>query len=144
MNSGPAIYPDIEEQKAFYEATQNTGRSLFPRLEINEVFQLYGVPESQLLEILQFLSINPELIQTLMEAVPHLDRIFGDARRYLELDQDPDGEFEELFCVILVDAQPEQALRMLRRLDQTWFSKAAKDIHNRLNFTVDTADDEPV
>ena len=137
-------FAEAAEQKAFEKACQETARDLFPSRRIDEVFSRYSLPESQIPNIVGFLSNHPSLIQLLVQAVPYLEEIFGDARRYLEIDQDPDGGFREIFCVVVVKSGPEQALRLLRLFDEMWSSNVANDADNLLNFTVDTEDDEPV
>lgn len=104
------------------------------------VFRLYGVPESQQFEIVSFLVSNPHLTRILLEAVPHLERVFGNAYRYLEVERDPDGGEEEIFGVVIVKGEPEQALQLLRQFDEMWFSEVTKETDNRLNFTVEMED----
>ncbi len=65
-------------------------------------------------------------------------------RVHLEVEEDPDGGQSELFGVIVVDTEPEEALSLLDRLDSEWFAQEAGRTRNRLNFTVDTHDDAPV
>ena len=139
-----AIYPNRNEEEDFRRATREAELILFPRHEIDEVFRLYRVPESRFLEIFLFLLINPDVYRVLIEAVPFLERVFGDARRDLEIDHDAVGGFEELFCVVQVEKEPEQALALLRQFDDIWFPRTTNDIRSYLNFTVDTEDDEPI
>lgn len=137
-----SIFRDVGEERAFRRAKRDAERALFLPREIDEVFKLYGVSESQLFEIIRFLSAQPRLVPVLIEAVSYLEEVFGQARRYLELEQDPDGGDEELFCVVLVEGEPEAALQSLWRFDDTWFSKTKRYVRRHLNFTVDTEDDQ--
>lgn len=144
MTLGIAPYPDVRQAQAFQTATHETEYDFFPGYELESVFRLYGVPESQQFEIVSFLVSNSDLARILLEAVPHLKRVFGNAYRYLEVEPDPDGGEEEIFGVVLVKGEPEQALELLRQFDEMWFSEVTKETDNRLNFTVEIEDDEPV
>jgi hypothetical protein len=144
MTLSPAIYQDRGEERAFRRAVQQAESERLPSRDIDEVFRLYGVPESQWVEISQFLAVRPRLVPALMEAVPYLERVFGQARRHLELEQDPEGGDEELFCVVLVKEEPEIALRLLSQFDDTWFSTSTRYVRRHLNFTVDAEDGQRV
>jgi len=144
MTLSIATYPDTRQEQAFQKATLEAEHDLLPPHDINQVFKLYGVPASQWFEIIRYFSMYPDLAQVLVKAVPHIQEVFGQAPRDLELDQDPDGGGEELFGVILVKSEAEEALELLRRFDEIWFSEASKHTHNYLNFTVDIQDDDPV
>jgi hypothetical protein len=81
--------------------------------------------------------INNQLTNFLWEAVPHVRRIFGsDAQLYLELSEDPEGDFRELFIVIKTNHEINKALRLLERLDQEWFLSIVNRVGNCLNITV--------
>ena len=142
MTLNPAIFPDADEERDFQKASEEAERELFP-----PVLRLYRVPESQQFDIsdmIEFLVTNPDLTEILTAAIPHLESVFGKAYRYLELERDPDGGEEEIFAVILFRGIPERALELLRQFDELWFSEVAKNIDNRLNFTVEIEDDDPV
>lgn len=133
-----SIFRDVGEERAFRRAKRDAERDFFPPGKIDEIFKLYGVSEAQMFEIIRFLSTQPRIVPVLIEAVPYLDKVFGQARRYLELEQDPDGGDEELFCVVLVKGEPEAALQLLWQFDDTWFTKTTRYVRRHLNFTVDT------
>jgi hypothetical protein len=137
-----SIFRDVGEERAFRQAVREAECDLFRPREIDEIFKLYGVPESQWVEIVRFLSTRPRLVPVLTEAVSYLQGVFGQARRYLELEQDPDGGDEELFCVVLVKGEPEAALQLLCQFDDAWFSRNTRYVRRHLNFTVDTEDDQ--
>jgi len=66
--------------------------------------------------------IKNQLMNVLWEAVPHIRRIFGSAAQlYLELSDDPEGDFREIFIVIKTNYEINKALRLLDLLDQEWF-----------------------
>lgn len=81
--------------------------------------------------------ISNQLMNVLLEAVPHVRRIFGsDTQLYLELSDDPEGDFRELFIVIKTNHEIEKSLKLLDRLDQDWFLSIVNKIGNTLNITV--------
>jgi hypothetical protein len=83
-------------------------------------------------------------VEVLLEARLHIKRVFGGAEVSLEVEDDPEGDFEELFCVIALRVGPENALSLLRRFDDEWFGEAGKLTNSLLNFTVETIDAEEV
>lgn len=109
--------------------------------KIDGIFRLYSVADSQRAGICRFLRDWPRLTPVLIEAVPYLESVFGQARRHLELEQDPDSSFEELFCVVLAKGDPESALQLLWQFDDIWFSTASRTVQGRLNFTVEVRND---
>ena len=88
-------------------------------------------------EKLQSFIIKNQLKNVLWEAVSHIRRIFGtDAQLYLELSDDPEGDFRELFIVIRANHKIDKALQLLARLDQEWFFSIINKVGNSLNITV--------
>ncbi len=82
------------------------------------------------------------LLSLLVEAPEQMEGIFGlDARLFLELDEDPEENFDELFIVIETDRDQEDALALLSKLDDTWFLKVLPKTRNLLNITVETKDE---
>ena len=138
MTPDTAIFPDTKQERDLRKEIEEVKRILFPPPEIGMALRLYGIPESQQLDIVRFLLASPSLAQILLEAVPHLENVFGDVYLYLELEPDPEGGEEEIFGVIRMRGDPEQALELLRRFDEMWFSKVAHDVRRRVNFTIDT------
>ncbi|HEX9974008.1 MAG TPA: hypothetical protein VGD14_18195 [bacterium] len=81
--------------------------------------------------------IKNQLTNFLWEAIPHIRRIFGsDAQLFLELSDDPEGDFREIFIVIKTNHEINKALRLLERLDQEWFLSIINRVGNCLNITV--------
>lgn len=143
MSATGAIYQKSEEELAFRRARREAVR-LFPPQELDQVFDLYGVSEPQVISVSGFLTAHPTLVFILLEGRRHLQRIFGQAPAYLELERDPDGGPDELFAVIVAKTGPKEALALLERFDKEWFSRVARRTKGLLNFTVDTHDNEPV
>ena len=78
-----------------------------PHLE--DVFQLYEVPEDQRAEIIRYATQHPGVAQALLAAVPELEKVFGKTRRRLELFHFDDGsEDEQLYVLVLVKDDPDQ------------------------------------
>jgi hypothetical protein len=103
-----------------------------------ECIHYYQVSRHHEAEVVRFLSAHRYLLPILLDAVPHIKRVFGPSPVYLEVEHDPDEGFEELFGVVMVEAEPEKALDLLGRFDQEWFAKVVRRTRSRLNFTVDT------
>lgn len=81
--------------------------------------------------------INNQLTNYLWEAFAHIRRIFGNtAQLFLELNDDPEGNFGELFIVIKTSHEIEKSLQLLERLDQEWFLSIVNKVGNTLNITV--------
>ncbi len=113
-----------------------------PTHTIDDVLRWYRVSEAHTLEVIRFLSAQPGLVPVLLKAVKPLEEVFGQATLCLEVEKDPEGGARELFCVVLVATEPENALRLLTKFDETWFSKTPKYVRRHLNFTVDTEEDD--
>ena len=138
---GP-IYVESRKEEAFREAIGITSLDLFPPQKLDELFEYYRLRGGNDLQVLVYLTRYPDLVSTLLDAQPHISDTFGDVNTYLEIDEDPEGGFEELFGVISVDGSPEDAIRRLDRFDDLWFSRVARATDGRLNFTVDIRDVE--
>ena len=119
------------------------GEGMPPHLE--EVFQLYEVPEDQRAEIISYAGQHPGVAQALREAVPHLEKVFGKARRRLDLFQfwDSDDD-QELFGQVLVKHYPENTFDLLGRFLEAWLPKVPREVRTKLNFSIEPADDYPV
>lgn len=86
-------------------------------------------------EVLQFIEGHPYLLPLLREAPQHVFSIFGrEAELDLELHKDPEEAYDELFIVI--KTKRVDAVELLEKLDK-WFLRVAKDVDNKLNFTVE-------
>lgn len=138
------IYPIVQEEKVFRGTVASVRRKLLPSWQLHDVFQHYDVSADQVIEVVRFLSTHKYLLHILLDARSHIKRVFGQSPVFLEVDQDPNEGFEELFGVIMVAADPKMALSLLARFDQEWFIKVARQTRSKLNFTVDTVKDESI
>ena len=86
-------------------------------------------------EITQFLFENDFLIETLVEAPQHINRIFGEIPLLLELHKDPEENWDELFIVIKSFFSPEEALKKENRLIDEWFFDKIEKTRGKLNIT---------
>jgi len=143
MGKLAAVYRDAQEEKEFRRDVASISRRL-PSWHLYQVFEQYEVSAYQVLEVVRFLSIHAQLQPLLLQAMPHIRRVFGQCPVYLEMEKDPNEGFEELFGVVMVKAEPEEALFLLAQFDREWFTQVAKRTRGRLNFTVDTTNDESV
>lgn len=110
------------------------GKGLPPHLE--EVFQLYEVPEDQRAEIIRYTLQHQGVAMVLLEAVPELKKVFGNARITLDLHVDPEDGWEELFGVIQVKRGNQGNFARLRQFDRAWFRNVPVHVRTNLNFTV--------
>lgn len=139
-----AVYPDVQEERQLRRYMASIQRKLLPSWQLQEVFEHYEVTVPQEFEVVRFLSPHTYLLAVLIEAMPHIRQVFGQCPVYLEVERDPDEGFEELFGVIMANATPEKALTLLAQFDQEWFTQIANRTRGKLNFTVDTTNDESV
>jgi hypothetical protein len=93
-------------------------------------------------EVHRFLRVYPDAADVLIEARPHIERIFGSNTRVtLEVTFDPDSESlrdsEELFADIQTSLPVDAALARLHKLDQDWFLSQLCRVKGRLNFSLE-------
>jgi len=143
MKAQSIIYNDRESQKEFHEALLSVHHMLPPE-DLREILESYEITPSQIIEVIRFLLHYSYLVQVLLDALPKLKEVFGEFQVYLELERDPDENFEELFGVIKVNATPEKALALLTRFDKVWFTQIQWRTLGKFNFTVETTNDESV
>lgn len=97
------------------------------------------VNEEQAAAIAQFLDKHRNVARALLGAEEHVNRLFGPVKRHLEFVTDPEGGRRYLFCVLTVDAEPEEIPRLLRHLDDDWWVKQSWPVRRHLTFTADPA-----
>ena len=120
------------------------GEELPPQLA--EVFQLYEVPQAQRTDIIRYAFQHPGVAQALKAAVPELVKVFGKARRRLDLAQFWDGGGDEqLFGLVQIkDEDEDQDEILLDRFHKAWSPKVPHQVRLYLNFDVITEDDHPI
>jgi len=143
MKQSAAIYPDVQEDRKLRQAKASLLR-VFPPIELDQVLQQYQVTAHQVPEVVKFLLQHRFLLPVLTEATVYLKQIFGQSLVYLEVERDPDEGFTELFGVVVVRKSPEEALALLECFDRLWFTEIAEKTRLKLNFTVDTINNESV
>jgi hypothetical protein len=88
------------------------------------------------LEIINFI-IEHNLLAFLLEARWEIRRVFGnDIVLEIELDPDPEEDFEGLFIIIRTSLSPEDSLDLLDRLDEEWWLDVDDNISNILEIMV--------
>ncbi len=86
---------------------------------IRDLEKLYNMKQPG--EIFEFFYENPDLVEVAIEAVTVLKHVFGtDAGLTLELIRDPETDEQELFALIEVNLEPEEALKRLQEFDNAW------------------------
>lgn len=87
----------------------------------------------------EFLRKHPALIAVLLDAYPHLARIFGTPHLTLNVVRDSEGEGEdELFAYITTTEPVDEALAKLDQFDEEWFLDQDQT-EGRLNFSLEFA-----
>lgn len=107
-------------------------------LERKEILdELKGAYEfSNVEEIRNFIMQNNYLVDILKEAPKNIYRIFGKSiKLILELQSDPEEDFEELFVVIKSSYSPQKAVELEKKLFDEWFVQIIDKVSNKLNFT---------
>jgi hypothetical protein len=91
---------------------------------------------SNIEEIRNFIMQNNYLVNILNEAPENIYRIFGRGiKLILELQSDPEEEWDELFIVIKSPYTAEKAVALERELFDEWFVHIIDKVSNKLNFT---------
>jgi hypothetical protein len=91
---------------------------------------------SNIEEIRNFIMQNNYLVNILNEALENIYRIFGRGiKLILELQSDPEEEWDELFIVIKSPYTAEKAVALERELFDEWFVHIIDKVSNKLNFT---------
>lgn len=89
--------------------------------------------------IRQFLYQHSFLSRMLIDGVQRIRSVFGSqAQLFLELERDPEENFEEVFVVIQTNKNLKDALDLLERLHWDWFLEILPETKNLLNLTVET------
>lgn len=88
-------------------------------------------------EIENYLNQNNPILDSLLEGNIEIREIFTNIKEVsLELHEDFEEDFEQLFIVIKSTNGPEELLTMLNKLDDEWFLQLPYDIINKFNITV--------
>jgi hypothetical protein len=108
------------------------------RPEADDIFKFYKVDSKQKNEIGDFLKSNIALIPVLLEARIQIERLAGKFPLHLDLDQDPEEGFKELFVVVKANKSPAESISLEQKLDREWFIPFHSDLMNKLNFDFET------
>ena len=86
-------------------------------------------------EIREFVLQNEGLLEVLLEEVGEIYRIFGsNIRLQLELHNDPEEKWDELFIVIKSPYKAREAVELERKVFNEWFVHVMDKVNNKLNF----------
>ena len=102
---------------------------------INSIKNLYVLENSQ--KIFKFLKDNNDLMRILKLAPYYIKNVLGSCPLYLELHNDPEENWDELFIIIKTPLGPENALEKEKKLFDIWFSNIINKVGNRLNYAVE-------
>jgi len=103
-------------------------------IAFNEIEDMYEIPEEHKEKIRVFLEEHEYLSPILGEAKGKIASVFGeDVHLCLELHNDPEEVWNELFIVIRSEYNAAEALRLENKLAEEWFLDRMEDIKGRLN-----------
>jgi len=103
---------------------------------IKEIQAIYQNSSAKWEEIECFLKKYPFLVSVLIEAKQKISSIFGEtSKTILELNKDPEEDFEEIFIVIKSSFDSEKARELMDKLDEEWFLKRIDETKGKLNIT---------
>ncbi len=88
-------------------------------------------------EILRFLSRDSFLVPCLLRMYPTLRRHFGTRRIYLEVVAEPEFEDERLGVFVAVGCSADEALDLLGRFDEEWWSDIPSWLEKNLIVSVE-------
>lgn len=92
------------------------------------------------IDVARFLMSYPELIQEMVEAIPHISSIFKVSEALgLSVQADPDSEqiAKHLLVRIYTSCTPDEALNQLNRFDNEWLITRPVEFRNRVIFHVE-------
>jgi hypothetical protein len=113
--------------------------TIMERPDMENIFKFYKVDENQENVIADFLESNSKVVPVLLEARLQIERLIGKFPLHLELEQDPEEKFEELFVIVKADKRPEESISLIEKLDREWFIPLHSDLMDRLNFDIETS-----
>jgi hypothetical protein len=86
-------------------------------------------------EIREFILQNEGFLEVLLEGVGEIYRIFGsNIRLQLELHNDPEEKWDELFIVIKSSYTAREAVELERKVFNEWFVHVMDKVNNKLSF----------
>ena len=90
-------------------------------------------------QISTFLFQNDFLLDIIEESYDTIREVFGNyPQLYLDIYEDPEEDAEELFIIIERVHPPEESLKLLNLLDETWFLDVIDQTRGKLNITVES------
>jgi hypothetical protein len=106
-------------------------------LTIYDLPQDIGEPRNE--KIVTYLLGHQYLIPILREAKNQIKRFFGDVLVILELEEDPEEDWKELFGIIKVQIPMGKALQLQEKFYEEWFSPISRKFKSfpDLNFHVE-------
>jgi hypothetical protein len=102
---------------------------------VSSLYQSYRFINPEL-EIINFIR-EYNLLAFLLQAPWEIRRVFGnEIVLEIELDRDPEEDFEGLFITIKTKLSPEDSLNLLDRLDEEWWLSVDDNIRTKLGIMV--------
>ena len=126
LSIGDFTIPFNKESSVFLRSIEN--------IELLEHFYCFDNPD----EIKRFLLIHDYLIDCLFKTYGKIKKIFGEnaVELCLELNRDPEEDFEGLFIIIKTNLSPEKSLDLLDEFDEEYWLDISDEIGNILEVMV--------
>lgn len=107
-------------------------------MESRKIYELlkdiYSFEDAE--RIIEFLSLNQDLIDVLLEADKYIDKIFGQVHKHLELHWDPEEDYQCMFIVIETDLPVDVAMDKLDRFDEEYWLNVKDEVSDKLEVIV--------
>jgi hypothetical protein len=138
MTFGEAPGIECLKDRSMVGAAKNLTTNVASERDIATVTATYRPRDRA--EVDRFLHAHPQIVPLLVEASPHLERIFSSAAE-LELDvfTDLESTAAELYAIIRTGGDPDTAFSKLEEFDRSWWLNALPRADSLLTFTVDLA-----
>lgn len=122
-----------EDVRGFPRESLSTFYSLEKNMRLLQGFYLLREPDI----LVNFLREHSYLVEILLEGFFKIGDVFGPTPSLeLELHIDPEENYEEVFALIRTYQAPEEALRLLNKLDEEWFLNVIGRTKGKLNFAL--------
>lgn len=117
-----------------YHQNPSVLQTLYREIELIDHLYIFRNP----VEIKRFIVRNDILINTLFKALEHIEKIFMNINNMsLELESDPEENFEKLFILITSNITPNESLDLINKLNETWWLSLDINIRSILEIDVE-------
>jgi hypothetical protein len=130
------LSPGLEQEFALNKSPNSPSIYMERMSSITGLKGTFNFIDSQ--KVSSFLFENFFLVDIIEEGYPIIKEIFGVLPLCLELHEDPEEDFRELFLIIKSSNSPQDDLELLNKLDESWFLDVLDKTDNKFNITVES------